>query len=72
MNAPTGFRADSVRIRRASIAIPTRYVTPRESVVEHASYLTAGAVDNPPASAATAPGSDVACNASGENPRWVL
>lgn len=46
MITPGGFRADSERNRRASIAVPTRYVTQREPVVLHSAYLTDGPVDN--------------------------
>lgn len=63
------------RFMNASRTIPPRVgggVGGRGGVgLEHASYLTAGAVDNPLASATTAPGSDVACNASGEIRGWV-
>lgn len=71
MNTPTGIRTESERNRRASIAIPTRYVTPRESALAHASYLTEGAVDNPLASATAAPSFDVACDAFGGDSGWL-
>jgi hypothetical protein len=68
MTTPTGFRAESAWNPRASIAIPARYVTPRESRLSMLRRLTGPSdrpVDNPLASATAASSFDVACDAFG-------
>lgn len=67
MRVPVGIRAESVRIRRASIAVSTRYSTPRESLLLHASYLTDGDVENRLAPASAASTRNVECDAFGES-----